>query len=331
MVSKKKARTFGIFSTLKNGLLNKLLKKKHSKQTITLAHNNIYVVPSQLGFYFIVVAILNFVMGINYQNNLILVMAYLMFVVMVIAVLLGYTNAKGLTIHYNKSFANFAPNKGSVKFTFKAPSSTQSVSIIYSEHSNCHAHIDEVTKKDSHLILHLPYEQRAKHTLNRFKIVSNYPFGLVKVWSYIHPTDAIYIYPAPEKVLSDTYSSAFEQSTQLGSIKEPGSDEFDELIPHLPEMGLQRISWKHYAKSQQLLVKEFVDYKKSDITFDFNKLTGNTEQRLSQLCFLVCGACENNTPFTLKLPNTSYKASNHPEDKQQCLELLTEYNGAVHG
>ena len=98
MLFKKKAKKVSILGALKKLILNKLLKNKHSKQSITLAHNNIYVVPSQLGFYFIIVAILNFVMGINYQNNLILVMAYLMFVVMIIAVLLGYTNAKGLKL-----------------------------------------------------------------------------------------------------------------------------------------------------------------------------------------------------------------------------------------
>ncbi|WP_417655221.1 DUF58 domain-containing protein [Pseudoalteromonas atlantica] len=270
-------------------------------------------------------------MGINYQNNLILVMAYLMFVVMIIAVLLGYTNAKGLKVQYIKSFASFSPNKGSVKFILKAPTLTQSVSLGYSSDSEYAKHLTQVTPKDSALIINLPYNARGKYTLERFKIHSNYPFGLVSVWSYIQPNDSVYVYPAPEHVLNDTYNSTFEHTTQTGSIKEPGSEEFDELITHLPEMGLQRISWKHYAKSQQLLVKEFIDYKKSDIVFDFNLLTGNTEQRLSQLCFLVCNACENNTPFTLILPSASYKATNDTHDKSQCLALLSEYGGANNG
>lgn len=331
MLFKKKAKKVGILGALKKRILNKLLKNKHSKQSITLAHNNIYVVPSQLGFYFIIVAILNFVMGINYQNNLILVMAYLMFVVMIIAVLLGYTNAKGLKVEYIKSFASFSPNKGSVKFILKAPTLTQSVSLSYSSDSEYAKHLAQVTPRDSALIINLPYNARGKYILERFKIHSNYPFGLVSVWSYIQPNDSVYVYPAPEHVLNDTYNSTFEHTTQTGSIKEPGSEQFDELITHLPEMGLQRISWKHYAKSQQLLVKEFIDYKKSDIVFDFNLLTGNTEQRLSQLSFLVCNACENNTPFTLILPSASYKATNDTHDKSQCLALLSEYGGETNG
>jgi len=326
---KKKSKQDNLLGAVKKRLLNKLLKDKHTKQSITLSHNNIYVLPSQLGFYFIIVAILNFVMGINYQNNLILVMAYLMFVVMIIAVLLGYSNIKGLGVKYIESFASFAPNESSVKFNLHAPILTQSVSLSY-PNSTKHIHsLAKVTNKDSALIINLPYTTRGKYALERFKIHSNYPFGLVNVWSYIQPKDAAYVYPTPEQVLSDTYSNTFDHTIQTGNLKESGSEEFDELITHLPEMGLQRISWKHYAKSQQLLVKEFSDYKKSDIVFDFNLLGGGTEQRLSQLCFLVCNACENNTPFTLILPTLRYKATNNAHDKSQCLALLSEYSGAM--
>ena len=71
---KKTAKRPSFFKSFKQSLLNKLLKNKHLKNSITLEHRTIYVLPSSLGWYFIVVAILNFVMGINYQNNLILIM-----------------------------------------------------------------------------------------------------------------------------------------------------------------------------------------------------------------------------------------------------------------
>ena len=57
---------------IKSTILTTLLKNKHKKNSITLTHNTIYVLPSTLGVYFTIVALLNFVMGINYQNNLIL-------------------------------------------------------------------------------------------------------------------------------------------------------------------------------------------------------------------------------------------------------------------
>ena len=55
---------------IKSTILTTLLKNKHKKNSITLTHNTIYVLPSTLGVYFTIVALLNFVMGINYQNNL---------------------------------------------------------------------------------------------------------------------------------------------------------------------------------------------------------------------------------------------------------------------
>ena len=56
----------------RRSVFNKLLKNKHKTNEIELQHKTIYVLPSKLGGQFLLIALLNFVMGINYQNNLIL-------------------------------------------------------------------------------------------------------------------------------------------------------------------------------------------------------------------------------------------------------------------
>jgi len=58
-------------------------------------------------------------------------------------------------------------------------------------------------------------------------------------------------------------------------------------------------------------------------------MNGDTEQRLSQLCFLVCEATEKNTPFMLKLPNKTINTNTGQQHKLQCLALLCSYNGGV--
>ena len=106
--------------------------------------------------------------------------------------------------------------------------------------------------------------------------------------------------------------------------KERFFDEFESLITHLPEMGLQRISWKHYAKTQQLLVKQFSDFKSADAQFDFNLVTGDTEQRLGQLCFLVCQAFESDINYSLKLPNKLITTNSGKLHHQRCLQALSQ-------
>ncbi|WP_166109057.1 DUF58 domain-containing protein [Pseudoalteromonas sp. Z9A5] len=318
-----------LFKSFKRAIFNKLLKNKHLKNSITLEHKTIYVLPSSLGWYFVIVAILNFIMGINYQNNLILIMAYLMFVVIIISVLMGYSNAKGLTVTFKSVFPSFSPQKPSSQFILQSPTICQSVSLTYQGELQTQVHSDEVNNKPQTITLNLPYSHRGQYAFERIKIASNYPFGLVTVWSYIQLQSETFVYPSLEQVLSDEHVSALDEQSDSGIAKEAGSEEFESLIPHLPEMGLQRISWKHYAKTQQLLVKEFVDFKTANALFDFKLMHGDTEQRLSQLCFLVCEATEQNTPFMLKLPNKTLNTNTGQHHKQQCLELLSAFNGAV--
>ncbi|MBH0027407.1 DUF58 domain-containing protein [Pseudoalteromonas sp. SWN29] len=326
---KKTVKRPSLFKSFKVSLFNKLLKNKHLKNSITLEHRTIYVLPSSLGWYFVIVAILNFVMGINYQNNLILIMSYLMFVVIIIAVLMGYSNAKGLTVKFKDAFNSYSPQKPNIRFELQSPSVTQSINLTYQGTEQTQQHTDEVDSKTQLLTLNLPYSSRGKYAVQRIKIASNYPFGLITVWSYIQLQTDIFVYPSLEQVLSDTHTSMLDEQADKGISKESGSEEFESLIPHLPEMGLQRISWKHYAKTQQLLVKEFADFKTANALFDFTLMNGDTEQRLSQLCFLVCEATEQNTPFMLKLPSKTINTNTGLQHKQQCLALLCSFNGGV--
>jgi uncharacterized protein (DUF58 family) len=315
-----------LFSRLKQTIFNKLFKTKHLKNSITLEHRNIYVLPSSLGMYFLVVAVLNFIMGINYQNNLILVMAYLMFVVLLIAVLIGYSNAKGLTVSFHKLIMSFSPQSPHLVFHLSCDDVCQSVMLTYQGLQNSVAEKSHVNKVISELTLTLPYNERGKYLLKRIRISSNYPFGLVKVWSYILLDEAAFVYPAMYSIDIDKTNHSVINSREIGNAKTHGTDEFEHLIPHLPEMGLQRVSWKHYAKTQHLLVKEFVDYTAKDIAFDFNAMQGHTEQRLSQLCYLICESSEKNIPFTLKLPNKIINANSGMQHKLKCLRALSEYS-----
>jgi uncharacterized protein (DUF58 family) len=326
---KKSIKRPTLYTSFKRTVFNKLLKSKHLKNSITLEHKTIYVLPSSLGWYFIVVAILNFVMGINYQNNLILIMSYLMFVVIVIAILMGYSNVRGLTVTFKNVFSSFAAQTPSAQFILQSTHACQSISLIYQDITQTYCHLDEINNTAVTATLNLPYEQRGRYAFQRIKIASNYPFGLVTVWSYVLPQATVFVYPSLEKVHSDAHVSSLDEQADNGKVKKLGSEEFEHLVIHQPEMGLNRVSWKHYAKTQQLLVKEFVDFKTANALFDFNLMTGGTEQRLSQLCFLVCEATEQNSSFMLKLPNKSIEINTGQQHKQQCLECLSTYDGDV--
>jgi hypothetical protein len=307
---------------IKSAILTALLKNKHKKNSITLTHNTIYVLPSTLGVYFTVVALLNFVMGINYQNNLILFMAYLMFVIIIFALLLGYSNAKGLTVSFKYAIESYAPQPPQLVWQIKANDTCQSITLSYPNNFEHTCYIESVKTDAIQCQLSLPYLNRGRYLLKPIKIASNYPFGLVSVWSYIQPSHAVYVYPSIIKTLNQKLSQMTANDDE-GAEKHQGDDEFESLITHLPEMGLQRVSWKHYAKTQQLLVKQFSDFKSADTQFDFNLMTGDIEQRLGQLCYLVCQAFESDINYSLKLHNKVIENGSGKFHQQRCLQALS--------
>lgn len=320
-IYKSKRPTF--IHDLKSAILTTLLKNKHKKNSITLKHNTIYVLPSTLGVYFSVVALLNLVMGINYQNNLILFMAYLMFVIIIFALILGYTNAKGLTVSLKYAIESFAPQAPQLVWQVHADKPCQAITLSYPYDLKNACYITRVKNKAIKCQLPLPYTKRGCYQLKPIKIASSYPFGLVSVWSYIQPRSAVYVYPTIIKTTVQKNQNLVVNNTDEGTEQHTGDDEFESLISHLPEMGLQRISWKHYAKTQQLLVKQFTDFKSANIEFDFNLVTGDSEQRLGKLCFLVCQAFESNKNYSLKLPNNFIASNSGKLHHQCCLEALS--------
>ena len=68
-------------------------------------------------------------------------------------------------------------------------------------------HTDEVDSNPQILTLNLPYSSRGKYSVQRIKIASNYPFGLITVWSYIQLQTDVFVYPSLEQVHSDAHVS----------------------------------------------------------------------------------------------------------------------------
>lgn len=305
-------------------VFNKLLKNKHKKNEIELQHKTIYVLPSKLGGQFLIIALLNFVMGINYQNNLILAMAYLMVVVMVFAILTGYKNVRGLLVKYLSVKEDYAPKAPVARFELQAKSRCELVKLI---NNNIESEAVSLQSNEKNLVeIALKCSERGAYGFDRVKIISHFPFGLVSVWSYIEPIDTVYVYPKPiptEKLDTQLHDND-EHDGDNAQIK-AGNDDFYQLTSFVQGTALNKVSWKHYAKTQQLLTKEFTSDTSQELALNYNTLTGNNEHRLSQLCFLVNQLTDQQIAFSLTLPNKHITKGLGRSHQETCLKALAEF------
>ncbi|OHU96551.1 hypothetical protein BIW53_04275 [Pseudoalteromonas byunsanensis] len=301
-----------------------MIRKKHEGDRITLKHNTIYVIPSTTGLGFVSVSALNFVLGINYQNNLLLGVAYLMIILLVVSIIYGYLNMSGAQIRLVSIQSAHRSTPPTATFELNTKARLQQLSI---EHNHIKQQITLPVVEASELFS-IEFEfPRGKHSLGRFKFISHFPFGLVSVWSYLYCNKCIYAYPDP--VVDKSNRQEFEshnREAQLVHSSSHLSDEFKQLVPYQSGTNMHRISWRHFAKTQQLLVKDYEgETGARTLGFDFDTLEGNVEERLEKLCYLVLQAHQNNLCYALKLGPRLIKAAQGEQHKVTCLEALSDY------
>ncbi|MBR8844816.1 DUF58 domain-containing protein [Pseudoalteromonas sp. M8] len=299
--------------------------KRHQRSEIRLSHNNIYILPSKDGGFFIAVALLNFVLGINYQNNLILAVSYIMAVMMIAALFLGFFNLNNTNVRYLGSNANFSPYSSSIRLSISSSAEIQSLRLS-SEYNQTTTHISEVSDEKI-LELSAPELPRGVYDTGVIKILSYFPFGLIRTWSYIKPNDTFYVYPTPLPVVDTEFSFGSASNTSQSIQQKERSVEFDHLSQYQKGMSLSRVSWKHYAKTEQMLIKqnapESADLHR--IIFDYSKLSGSKEERLSKLCTMVLDADKQQTSYALLLQQNRIPFGQGETHKLCCLEALSEF------
>jgi uncharacterized protein (DUF58 family) len=95
----------------------------------------------------------------------------------------------------------------------------------------------------------------------------------------------------------------------------------------VPGESLSRMAWKAWARTGQLLAKDYRSGAGSS-WLDWNALpAGDPEERLSQLARLVIDAEAAGQLFGLRLPGVELPPMAGQDHVHRCLALLATYNG----
>ena len=153
-------------------------------------------------------------------------------------------------------------------------------------------------KPQSTLSAKLPFtpSKRGTFTIEGCYLQSLFPLSTARMTKAIKEVYHGVVYPTPQGKSLDTFLQ--EQPTHYGEEKE-----FDGLGAYDGSQKISHIHWASVAKGD-MAVKVFT---KESIThqlfFDYSKLKGDTEQRLSQLCLWVLTCEKRHLSFVLKMPH----------------------------
>lgn len=309
-----------------------LERRVPAQSSIKLDSGNIFVFPNRMGWMFLSLTIVIYIIGTNYQNNLILLVAYALLGLGLVSVFHGFAQLYRITIKQQgcEMSAVFELTHARLKITAKHP-----INSLTCRFENQPSHtvqlrnaekIEQIGEQWLYHI-HIPFtaKKRGIHQLPRLTLETTYPFGIIRCWSKVDLAIEHIAYPQPIMTEQHTAHSSSDDLKAKGKpSKEATTEDFDGISNYRQGDPINRIAWKQSAKSEHLLNKQF---KRPTGTRHLSLQLfpqDDKELALSKLCYLVQQLSSQKHPFSLALSTQGIAANEGEYHRQQCLMALAK-------
>lgn len=310
-------------------MLGWLDKRIPQARHFQLDMRSIFIFPSKFGFLALCLCLTLFLLGTNYQNNLILLLCYFLVAIFILNVFVSYLNFSRIQIHLGKTVNVFAGDSlqlplwlNSKNDSPKRPNGMLSIGF-WKQKSVISFDLDQQQNPN---YLAFKAQIRGPLSLPRITIKSVYPLGLFNCWTHLSFATDIVVYPKPIQCpLSITHGEDSELSVNT-SASVTGNDDFDSLKTYSRGESLNHIAWKQLAKGQGMYSKQFSSEVSSVGWLTLLPCSSDElELRLSQLTYQVIELTRLNQSFGLDLGNIQIEPSLGLPHQQQCLHALAVF------
>ncbi|MCP4972791.1 MAG: DUF58 domain-containing protein [Prochlorococcus sp.] len=307
-----------------HGLRNRLKQRLSREGTpLTLSMRKLYILPSRFGGLWLIGSAVLYIIGINSNSNGPILLAFLCSGLFLISLFLTQFNLQGLELAIAEPGPGFAGDLVPYPIRLQSHQDRYRLRLAFS-----HQPLLIQPVVPSGISLAHPCwcpTKRGLQTPGRLKVYSKAPLGLFVCWSYWLPPQQQLIYP---KALSGPVLEQWRPLQQDHPIKNDanqanGTDDFNELSPHRPEEGLQRVAWKQLAGGHGWLTKRFSGEAASQLVLKLDSKLP-LEKALEHLSARVMELSQQDEPFALELPGRQVvhgRGRHHRDAALQALAL----------
>ncbi len=263
--------------------------------------NNLYVLPTRAGLLFLLVAFLIWLLGTNYQNNLILALAYLQVSLLVVVIFKTYQNLAGIEVRVIGSAPNFVNSPVGFTLQVRSPNPKGADNVCLKLERGAQEWVQLPPDSSQRVNLSMIGRRRGVLRPDRLLVKSVYPLGLVQCWSWLNLEAQVLVYPQPKASAFPAHHHGSEEEGHNGQKIE--SEDVVGLRSYQHGDSLRQIAWKHYARDKGLYRKELAQYSESDSWLDWQDFyRGEQEICLSQMSYWVQELSQLHRSFGLRLP-----------------------------
>ncbi|MFT6388833.1 MAG: hypothetical protein ACJAUP_002218 [Cellvibrionaceae bacterium] len=311
-------------------IINGWLKRRIPRQVShRLQHRNIFILPSKTGLGFLLLIFLLWLLGTNYQNNLVLATAFLLLALIIVCIHHTYAYLAGLQITVVKTHPGFMGQTGTVDLVIKRLNTRYYESVELDWSHGKPVLLSLIDKDKIEVSLVIPLKHRGWFQPERLKISTDFPLGLIVAWSYLDFEAPILAYPEPVPSAVQPVQQLLDDTNDLEhQLLASGHEEFAGLREYQDGDSLRNVDWRAMAKGQGLASRIYEDYVSQRYWLDWQQFEGmSREARLSRLCACVLeqeASAKNNAGliYGLRLPGQIIEANYGEQHKNTLLEAL---------
>lgn len=294
--------------------------------TLTLTQKKIFILPSKVSIGLMVMILLLFLLGINFQNSLVYVVCFWLIALLVINILYTYRNLAGLSIKAIAAEPCFAGEKMVLELEISRPIKQPKSAIFFGWKNEDLIEVNLNEQASTRIKLSHSTTQRGRFTPPRIDVFTRYPTGLNTAWSYANMDSEAIVYPTPIEQRHFSQSHSNDSDQDQGVEIAGGSYDFAGVREYQAGDSPKHIHWGQYAKTNALYTKSFVDYESHEMWLDWATLNiQSTELKLSHLSAMVLKFHQQHRQFGLKLPGVLIEPDYGDTHKTSCLTALALY------
>lgn len=177
--------------------------------------------------------------------------------------------------------------------------------------------------------LSCPTTERGWLAAPRVRLVTRFPLGLFRAWSYWRPDLKVLVYPYPEQAAPPLPMSGAASEDGQGTV---GLDNFAGIRNYQPGDPMRHLAWRQIARHDpadggQLVTKHFDGGAVAELRLDIADLpwTMPLEQKLSRLTCWVLEAEQRALPYSFHLGHHEFGPALGDAHRAICLRALALY------
>ena len=294
--------------------------------TVVLVHRRVYIVPTRLGWMFGATLGVLLTGSINYSLSLGFVLTFLLAGLGLVSMVHTARNLARIALSAGRAAPVFAGESAQFRLFLdgRAPFDRPAILVRHLS-SGSQLVLDVPAASVAEAVLAAPAKRRGWLALGRVMLETRFPLGLFRAWSYIEPDARCLVYPKPER--SALPPPRTDSSVGAERSLAVGNEDFASLRAYQRSDSPRHVAWKAFARSDDMLTKQFSGEAASELWLDWNLLPAllGPEQRLSRLAGWVLLAERSGAHYGLRLPGVEIEPARGDAHAATCLQALALY------